>query len=144
MLSFLPRFQSLNSLNTAAELVKSQTANQGHCHCQVHLSCPRYFLAYSSTTLLYGCWGRLGSLVSFPYLHPFCQVTEYCTCPRGSDLLFLRSLRVSVNTYVRLLYHVVFASFSRSFRTHSRSKTANQLNGVKILLQLCAKKTDLQ
>lgn len=32
---------------------------------------------------------------------------------------------------MRLLYHVVFASFSRSFRTHSRSKTANQLNGVK-------------
>lgn len=38
--SSLSRFQNLNSLTTAAESVKSRTANHGPCHCQVHLSCP--------------------------------------------------------------------------------------------------------
>lgn len=117
MLSFLPSFQNLNSPNTAAELVKSWTANQGHCHCQVHLSCPRYFLPHSSTTLLCSCWDGLRSLVSSPYLHPLWQVKEYYICTHGSNL-FLRSLRMNANTYVWFLHHAAFASFNHSFREH--------------------------
>lgn len=65
VLVLLDRFQSPHSLTTAAELIKSQTANQGHRHCQVHLNYLRFFLSRSSTTLLYSCRGQL-TLISFP------------------------------------------------------------------------------
>lgn len=89
---------------------------------------PGIFLWHSSTMLLYRCWGQLSSLVSFPYLYLFYQVTEYCICTHRSDLFLLRWVQ---NLHVWFLYHVLLATFNHPFRTHDRSKTVNKLNGVK-------------
>lgn len=85
--SSLARFQNLNSLTTAAESVKSRTANHSHCRCQLHLSCPSCIQA--------PCFFRVARVSNLSYWHPFCHVTNTHTHTHRFDLLIPRSLQAS-------------------------------------------------